>query len=206
VAASYGLHVNKIGSGSGLVSSFPPGLSCGSTCSEVLENGATVTLEALPDSGSRFAGWSGSGCLGTGPCTVLMTAERRVTANFLPEAGTGFSPVTPCRIADTRAGSAIPLAAGEVRVFPVVGPGCGVPVEAQAVALNVTVTQPAAAGFVTVLPAGAETPGTLSVAFSPGTTRAAPAIVQVGNDGAVSAHNASGGPVHVILDVSGVFR
>ncbi len=36
--------------------------------------------EAAP--GSEFAGWSGSGCSGTGECEVTMTANKSVTATF----------------------------------------------------------------------------------------------------------------------------
>jgi hypothetical protein len=203
---TYSLQVTRIGSGSGLVSSTPAGLSCGPTCSTDLEGGSSVTLGALPAAGSRFAGWSGSGCQGTGPCTVLMTAARRVSASFLPESGAAFHALTPCRVADTRIGGGLPLAAGEVRELPVIGSGCAVPSAIQAAALNVTVTQATSQGFLTIFPAGAEVPDTQTVSFSPGRTRAAPTIIQIGNGGAVSAYNASNGPVHVILDVSGVFQ
>ena len=143
-APTYSLQLTRIGSGSGLVYSVPSGLSCGSACSADFSSGLTVTLEALPEAGSRFAGWSGSGCAGIDPCSVLMSAARRVAANFLPAAGTKLAPLTPCRVADTRTGSGLPLAAGEVREFPVVASGCGVPAEAQSATLNVTVTQPSA--------------------------------------------------------------
>jgi hypothetical protein len=205
-ASSYSLQVNRIGSGSGLVYSTPSGLSCGSICSTAFVTGTTVTLDALPAAGSRFAGWSGSGCLGVGSCTVLISAARRVTANFLPDAGTRFAPLAPCRVADTRSGSGIPLAAGEIRVFPVVGSACNVPAAAQAAAMNITVTQPTAPGFLAVFPTGLETPVTQGVSFSPGKTRAAPTVVQVGNDGSISISNASAGTVHVILDITGLFR
>lgn len=203
---TYSLQVAKIGSGSGIVTSTPAGVSCGETCSVAIGGGETVTLSALPAAGSRFAGWSGSGCIGTGPCTLLMSATRRITAAFLPEAGTAFYTLTPCRVADTRTGSGVPLAAGEVRSFPVTGSSCSVPAAAQAAALNVTVTVPLAQGFVTVFPSGAETPGTQTAAFSPGRTRAAAATIPIGNGGSVSVYNASASTVHVILDISGVFQ
>jgi hypothetical protein len=81
-----------------------------------------------------------------------------------------------------------------------------VPAGTQSVALNVTVTQPAAEGFVTVFPSGAEIPGTQTAAFSPGRTRATAATIAIGNGGAVSVYNGSAGSVHVILDVSGAFQ
>jgi hypothetical protein len=41
-----------------------------------------VTLTASAAGGSTFAGWSGSGCTGTGTCSVTMSAARSVTATF----------------------------------------------------------------------------------------------------------------------------
>jgi len=199
-----GLEVRKIGSGSGLVFSTPSGLSCGSACSASFEAGTTVTLEALPSAGSRFAGWSGSGCSGTGTCQVAMTEARRVAAAFVPEGGTRFVPLAPCRVADTRSGA--PLAAGEVRVLPVVASACGVSAGAVAAAFNVTATGTAAPGSLTLFPAGTEIPGTQTVSFGAGRTRAAQTILLLGDGGALSARNASDGPVHVLLDVSGVFE
>lgn len=79
---TYPLTVNKAGTGSGTVTSSPPGINCGSTCSQAYVSGTEVTLTASPDSGSVFAGWSGA-CGGTVPsCTVTMSAERKVTAQF----------------------------------------------------------------------------------------------------------------------------
>ena len=124
----------------------------------------------------------------------------------VPPAPTRFQPLTPCRVADTREGAGVPLAAGELRDVPVTASACGVPADAVSAAFNVTVTEPAAAGHVTVFPAGSETPLTLTTAFAAGRTRAAPTIVALGAGGAVRVFNASPGTVHVVLDVSGVFR
>jgi hypothetical protein len=77
------LHVSKNGTGSGaVVSSGPAGIDCGSTCS--FDGGASVTLTAVPSSGSRFAGWSGGGCTGTGSCVVNTgISEQTITAMFV---------------------------------------------------------------------------------------------------------------------------
>ncbi len=80
-SATYTLAVSKNGSGSGKVTSYPAGISCGSDCSELLTAGAFVTLTAQPAPGSTFAGWS-SGCSGTGNCTIVMTSAQTVTAAF----------------------------------------------------------------------------------------------------------------------------
>lgn len=79
------LTVEKSGTGSGTVTSSPAGIDCGSSCSTSSSSfaaGTAVTLTATPDSGSAFAGWSGGGCSGTGPCTVTMSSDQTVTATF----------------------------------------------------------------------------------------------------------------------------
>ena len=60
------------------------GISCPGSCARTYSSSAspTVTLTAAPNAGSRFAGWSGGGCSGTGPCTVKMNANQSVTATF----------------------------------------------------------------------------------------------------------------------------
>ena len=55
-------------------------------------SGTSVTLVAVPATGSTFAGWSGA-CTGTGTCTVAMTAARTVTATFT--GGTGATCSNP---------------------------------------------------------------------------------------------------------------
>jgi len=83
---SFALAVTKSGTGTGTVTSSPPGISCGTTCSANFDNATVVSLTATPDSGSTFAGWSGS-CTGTGACSVTMDAAKSVSANFSTNAG-----------------------------------------------------------------------------------------------------------------------
>ena len=78
---TYTLSLNKAGTGSGLVSSSPAGISCGADCSEVYTAGTVVTLTAAPDANSTFGGWSGA-CTGNGACTVTMNASKSVEATF----------------------------------------------------------------------------------------------------------------------------
>jgi predicted outer membrane repeat protein len=78
---AYALTVTPIGTGGGAVSSSPVGIDCGTTCAATFAYGASVTLTAVPATGSAFAGWSGA-CAGTGVCTVTMTETRAVTATF----------------------------------------------------------------------------------------------------------------------------
>jgi len=117
--------------------------------------------------------------------------------------------LTPCRIVDTRnqtgpyGGPA--LVAGTARAFAIAGQ-CGVPADAGAVTLNVTVTNPTAAGSLTVYPGTGLVPGTSTVCFSAGRTRANNATIGL-VDGTVSvADRQATGTVDVIVDVSGYYR
>ncbi len=86
-ALARGLEVVRTGSGGGAVSSSPAGIACGTACAAEYNEGQTVTLFAAPDAHSTFAGWSVSGpgaepCPGLGSCTVLLSADREVSAGF----------------------------------------------------------------------------------------------------------------------------
>ena len=85
------LSVTKTGVGSGTVTSLPPGIDCGVTCSASFALNASVTLTATPATGSTFAGWSGEGCSGTGTCPVTMNQARNVTATFNVSTGSSLS-------------------------------------------------------------------------------------------------------------------
>ena len=76
------LSVTSAGTGAGRVMSIPPGVDCGTDCSETFASGTQVTLTATPVGGSSFVGWSGGGCRSTGSCTVTLTDDTAVTATF----------------------------------------------------------------------------------------------------------------------------
>jgi hypothetical protein len=80
------LTVDFAGTGSGIVTSSPAGLSCTTTCSASFTSGTTITLTATPNTGFTFGGWSGcdlvSGTSGE-TCTVAnLTVNRAVTVTF----------------------------------------------------------------------------------------------------------------------------
>lgn len=84
---SYNLAVTKSNSGTGLITSSPAGINCGTTCSYGFAAGSSVTLSASPTSGSIFGGWSGD-CSGTGSCNLTMSGAKSVSATFYPSSCT----------------------------------------------------------------------------------------------------------------------
>ena len=76
------LSVAKAGNGSGIVTSTPTGINCGSDCSENYLSFTDVTLTANPKAGSTFNGWSGADCSGAATCEVTMLEATTVTASF----------------------------------------------------------------------------------------------------------------------------
>jgi|GEM_PF-1409254 len=82
VSIIYGLNISKSGSGSGIVTSNPGGIMCGTECFKAFTKGSEITLAAQAGAGSIFTGWSGGGCSGTGTCEVTMNSETTVTATF----------------------------------------------------------------------------------------------------------------------------
>jgi hypothetical protein len=102
-----------------------------------------------------------------------------------------FHAVDPHRVLDTRQMSA-PLTDVAVAVAP---PG------AVGTAVNVTVTEPAAAGFATIYPCGSALPLASNLNFVAGATVPAAALVPVDGEGRICIHTSA--PAHVVVDVAG---
>ena len=122
-----------------------------------------------------------------------------------------FVPFSPCRIADTRAGSgfagsygAPSIPGGTSRTMNVVASGCsGIAAYATAVSLNVTATNTQGAGFLMVYPAGGATPQVSTLNYLAGQTLANAAIVPLGSGSITIVAGVSG--TDVIVDVNGYF-
>ena len=80
--ALYTINIIKDGSGNGTVDSSPAGINCGYSCSSLHKDGTVVTLTAIPDEGSTFTGWSGSGCTGEGRCVLTLNGNATIEAHF----------------------------------------------------------------------------------------------------------------------------
>jgi Divergent InlB B-repeat domain len=75
------LSVTTDGVSGGRVISTPAGIDCTGSCSMSVTEGTTVTLAARADPNATFAGWSGA-CGGTGACSLTLTSNVSVFANF----------------------------------------------------------------------------------------------------------------------------
>lgn len=151
-----------------------------------------------------------------------------VTASALGSSLTDlvFVPLAPCRIIDTRLGSAGPLAAGETRDFQVAGVtefppqggnqgGCGVPAgsaepNAPAVVINFVAVGPAGPGNLTAWAWGQPQPNTGVINYSnvPGLNIANGVIVSIAGTNLVPADlriRAGSAATHVVADVTGYF-
>ena len=122
----------------------------------------------------------------------------------------GYYPLTPCRVVDTRdadgpyGGPA--LSAGATRAFAMAG-RCAIPPEADAVAVNVIVTQPTGPGFLTLYPVGVAAPLASTINYGAGQTRANNAIIQLGSGESISvASGQSSGTTHFVIDAVGYFQ
>jgi hypothetical protein len=85
---------------------------------------------------------------------------------------------------------------------------CGLPGDAIAITVNLTVTQPAASGTLLAYRGDGARSGASSTSFGSSQTRANNAVVQLALDGSgsVKIQNTAPGTVEFILDVSGYFR
>ncbi|HVG10757.1 MAG TPA: Calx-beta domain-containing protein [Thermoanaerobaculia bacterium] len=160
------------------------------------EGPETVTLAVAPGASFLLGPYASS--------TLTIADDESLGAD-------GFYPLTPCRLVDTR-GPAGPwgkprLQAGEVRVFEL-GGRCGIPPDAIALSLNVTVASPDSPGFVTLFESGAPRPNAFMDTFGAGQTRGNNAIAKLtGFPPSLAVYcGAATGGLDLILDVNGYFR
>jgi hypothetical protein len=125
--------------------------------------------------------------------------------------GSSYTAVSPARLMDTRTGSPTidgqqsgggPDGPNSTKNLHVAGRG-GVPATgAAAVVLNVSVTEPTAASFLTVFPHGETRPIASNLNYVAGQTIPNLVIVKLGSDGTVDLYNLTG-TTHIIIDVEG---
>jgi hypothetical protein len=195
----------------GLIASVPfhagAGYLWGSTFGAITSNffSNVVTFTQGSDAVTLDAQESSAFCSSPWARVVIPLANATPPLNF--------NTLAPCRIFDTRVGTgpgaaAPALAPNAGRTFETSGL-CGIPPTATALSVNVTVTQPAAPGSLTLYAGNEPAPApATAISFATGQTRAANTIVRLGSDGSgtLGVQNNSSGTVHFILDVNGYFE
>lgn len=120
----------------------------------------------------------------------------------------GFVARAPYRALDSRNGTGGingPISPGQTINVKVTGRG-GIPATGvSAVALNITVTSPAADGFITAYAGGTAQPRTSNVNYGPGQTIPNFGVTPVGADGTINFTNTSSGTTELIADTSGYY-
>lgn len=151
-------------------------------------------------------GTNGRICVFTSAATHLLAD----LSGYFP-AGSLYVGVQPARLMDSRAGEptidgqlagAGLVAAGSTTRVRVAGRG-GIPGALSTAVMHLTVTQPRAGGFVTVLPCGSARPVASNVNFAAGDTVANAVVGRVGDGGDVCVFTSAA--THLIVDVTGSF-
>jgi hypothetical protein len=119
-----------------------------------------------------------------------------------------FVGIAPCRIVDTRGNGFVgaygppALTAGVPRSFTLTGQ-CGIPGDAGAVSLNVTVTNTLGPGHIVIFPQGGAQPTVSTLNYVAGQTVANAAIVPLGAGGITVVAGVSG--TDLIIDTNGYY-
>jgi hypothetical protein len=118
--------------------------------------------------------------------------------------GTGFVPLTPTRLYDSRTPGAQLLRAGTELQLQVTGTVGGAPSDAPGVALNVTVIQPAGDGYMQVYPCGVDSSKAFSnINFVAGDARPNAVVTGVDQGGKICLRSVA--DTHVAVDLTGYF-
>lgn len=129
-----------------------------------------------------------------------------------------FTAVKPCRLVDTRNTQSNPLPAGSTTGFVLFGTdsyiysggadeNCGLPVDASAMALNVTVVAPDRGGYATLYPNGSDRPLASSINYAAGSIVNNTVVTAVPNPFMEwDANLYTYGAAHFVIDVVGYYR
>lgn len=188
--------------GPGFITVFPCGAAVPLASNVNFQVGQTIANAV-----TARVGAGGKVCFFTNNATHLVVDVNA----FVPDTVTSMASVLPARLLETRSGPNLltvdgrfqgvgPVVGGGVVELPVAGRG-GVDVDASTVSLNVTVTEPTTAGFVTVFPCGNFIPISSSVNYTAGATVANSVISGIGTDGKVCLYTSSS--THLVVDVNG---
>ncbi len=155
----------------------------------------TAGLTVAPNAGSPRAG------------TIAIAGLSFTVQQVGASAGARFVPVTPCRVADTRAAAGPfggpAMAAGSARSFAVPASACAIPSTALAYSLNVTVLPNGPLSYLTLWPTGQNQPLVSTLNSWQGAVLANAAIVPAGVGGAISVYVTDS--TDMVLDIDGYF-
>ena len=183
--------------GAGHLTVYP----CGST----KPNASNVNFTAgavVPNAVLTGTGTGGQVC-------VYSSADTDVILDVNGWTTGGFLAMVPVRAADTRAGQPVAfpaikqrLAAGATLQVPI-GGSFGVPADASAAALNVTVVRPTGAGHLTIYPCGGIKPNASNLNFVADAVVANAVLSGLGTGGRVCVYTSA--TTDVVVDVNGWF-
>jgi hypothetical protein len=162
---------------------------------------------------SSVAGNVTAWCFVTDSQPSPATGSASATTAFAAGGPYSLYVLNPCRVFDSRnpagplGGPAIQPAGTPDRAFPVAS-SCGIPSDAKAISVNVTVTNVLAPGVVSIYRGDGQPTGTSTIALVPGRTRANNAFLQLALDGSgtINVQNTSPGTLDLVIDVNGYFR
>jgi hypothetical protein len=188
------------------ITSYTVTVSPGGTTTTAPGNANSVTVSPLASGTSFTFTVAATNATGAGPASAPSNAITPLPPVFPGQ----YAPLPPFRILDTRNGTGGFSMLGPAQSIDVQIAGVaqsGVPAmnsttPPSAVVLNVTVTNPTAAGYLTLYPTGVSRPLASNLNFVPGQT--VPNLVEValGAGGKVTVYNSTGSS-DVIFDVAG---
>lgn len=185
--------------GNGWLAAYPDTTAKPGTSSLNFTRGQTVANQVIvPLNGAIVDLYNGS------PGSAQVIAD--LDGYFSASAPDVFVPYGPARIMDTRTdGVPIPKSTAHNYLMQALGNSCSAACpQMAAVVANVTVTQPARNGYLTVYPAGQVRPQTSTLNFLAGQTVPNLVTSQTGN-AQIAIYNSSSGSVQVIVDEFGYY-
>jgi Pro-kumamolisin, activation domain/Bacterial Ig-like domain (group 3) len=193
----------------GYLTTWPEGQTLPNASTLNAPNGGVVGNQAFVPAGTETGG----------PVSVFVNDNTDllidVNGYFAPSGSLGalqFYPLTPCRVADTRAGFGFSgafgppsLIEGATRNFPMFSSSCGIPSSAQAYSLNLTAVVPSSGelGYLTAFPAGGTLPNASTLNAPNGGVVASAAIVPAGTSGGINVFSSNA--TDLIIDINGYF-